>query len=253
MQRLNYNQIAHLYDEPIRDHAVDPNLLAYLEERPALNPVEMRVLDVGCGTGKQLTANSSQFPEMKLIGLDLFAGMLNIARKRGPEIAWVQGNSAYLPFAAHTFHYACSQFAYAHFLKKAQMVQELYRVLKPGGRFVMTNIDPWYMENWAIYYYFPNAKALDEQDFLPVESFTALMEEAGFTDLQVHRNHWHPEEKLTDFLAYAAQRHRTSQFMALSDEAYQAGLRRIEQELAAGRQTVKSEVCLVTVIGDKIQ
>src|SRR5688572_19184254 len=189
MQRLNYNQIAHLYDEPIRDHAVDPNLLAYLEERPALSPSEARVLDVGCGTGKQLTSNSSHFPEMRLAGLDLFAGMLNIAQKRGPGVTWVQGDSAHLPFAAQTFDYACSQFAYAHFLEKARMIQELYRVLKPGGRFVMMNIDPWTMENWVIYQYFPAARVLDEQDFLPVERFTTLMEEAGFTHLQVHRLH----------------------------------------------------------------
>jgi ubiquinone/menaquinone biosynthesis C-methylase UbiE len=206
---------------------------------------------VGCGTGKQLTANSSQFPEMILGGLDLFAGMLNIARKRGPGVAWVQGDSAFIPFAARTFDYACSQFAYAHFLKKARMIQEVYRVLKPAGRFVMTNIDPWRMENWAIYRYFPAARELDEEDFLPVERFTALMAEAGFTHLQVHRKHWRPEEQLADFLAYASQRHRTSQFMALSDEAYQAGLQRIEQDLGAGRQKVESEICLVTVTGDK--
>ena len=267
MQRLNYNQIAHLYDEPLRDYAVDPNLLAYLKERPVLSPGEARVLDVGCGTGKQLTSNSSQFPEMSLAGLDLFAGMLNIARKRrtllssgrtcgpalrGPGVGWVQGDSANIPFAAKSFDYAYSQFAYAHFLKKERMIQEIYRGLKFGGRFVMSNIDPWRMENWAIYQYFPAARVLDEQDFLPVERFTTLMEEAGFANLQVQRNHWRPEEKLTDFLAYASQRHRTSQFMALDDEAYQAGLQRIKQDLVEGRQTVMSEVCLVTVTGDKL-
>jgi ubiquinone/menaquinone biosynthesis C-methylase UbiE len=262
LQRLNYNQIAQLYDEPIRDHAVDPNLLAYLAEHPALSPAEARVLDVGCGTGKQLSANSGHFPEMRLAGLDLFGGMLNIAQKRrtllsspalrGPGVNWVQGDSAHLPFASQTFDYACSQFAYAHFLKKAEMIQEVYRGLKPGGRFVMTNIDPWSMEKWAIYHYFPAARTLDEQDFLPVERFTTLMKAAGFSQLQVQRNHWRPEEKLADFLAYASQRHRTSQFMALSDEAYQAGLQRIEEDLAEGRQNVESEVCLVTISGDKL-
>src|SRR5262245_24068772 len=121
---------------------------------------------------------------MILAGLDLFGGMLKIAQKRGPGVAWVQGDSANIPFATKTFHYACSQFAYAHFLKKAQMIQELYPVLKPGGRFVMVNIDPWSMENWAIYRYFPAARELDEQDFLLVERFTAFMEEAGFANLQ---------------------------------------------------------------------
>lgn len=38
MHRVNYDQIAHLYDEPVRDHDVDPTLLAFLAERPDLSP-----------------------------------------------------------------------------------------------------------------------------------------------------------------------------------------------------------------------
>ena len=36
---------------------------------------------------------------------------------------------------------------------------------------------------------------------------------------------------LADFLAYASERHRASQFMAISDEAYEAGLGRIRAAL----------------------
>ncbi len=34
MSRVDYDQIAHLYDEPIRDHVVDERLLSFLAERP---------------------------------------------------------------------------------------------------------------------------------------------------------------------------------------------------------------------------
>ena len=52
-QRLNYDRIAHLYDEPIRDYNVDPNLVDFLAQQPQ----SKRILDLGCGTGKQLTAD----------------------------------------------------------------------------------------------------------------------------------------------------------------------------------------------------
>jgi hypothetical protein len=35
MPRVDYDQIAHLHDEPIRDHAVDERLLTFLERHPA--------------------------------------------------------------------------------------------------------------------------------------------------------------------------------------------------------------------------
>jgi hypothetical protein len=46
MARVDYDQIAHLYDEPLREHAVDPRLLAFLEERPDLGSGPV-VVDTG--------------------------------------------------------------------------------------------------------------------------------------------------------------------------------------------------------------
>jgi ubiquinone/menaquinone biosynthesis C-methylase UbiE len=41
-----------------------------------------------------------------------------------------------------TYPYITNQFSYPHVLDKPGMILETYCVLKPGGRFVMTNIDP---------------------------------------------------------------------------------------------------------------
>ena len=45
-------------------------------------------------------------------------------------------------------------------------VREVFRTLKPGGRFAMTHIDPWAMPGWFVYRYFPEAFDLDRQDFV---------------------------------------------------------------------------------------
>lgn len=50
-QRVNYDLIAHLYDEPGRDYDTDPNLVKFLKKKADLR---IRILDMGCGTGKQL-------------------------------------------------------------------------------------------------------------------------------------------------------------------------------------------------------
>jgi ubiquinone/menaquinone biosynthesis C-methylase UbiE len=250
MQRVNYDKIAHLYDEPLRNHTVDTNLLHFLDQRPEIGHASLRTLDVGCGTGKQQTANRSQFADSQLMGLDLFAGMLRQAQKRRPSIDWSQGDGAYLPFAANTFNYVSNQFSYPHMQEKERFIIEVFRVLQFNGRFCMKNIDPWQMPNWHIYQYFPAAQAIDFQDFLPAERFASLMENAGFTNLQIGREQLHLSQPLHEFHTYASQRYRSSQFMAISNEDYAAGLARLTADLEI-KPTLNYEVCLITVCGDK--
>ena len=250
--RVNYDQIAHLYDEPWRDHPVDPHLLAFLDEN-LVRPHELAILDVGCGTGKQQTANKNRFPEALVVGLDRFRGMLQVARQRGRNVAWAQGNGMMLPFPNQQFHYATNQFSYPHIPDKARFVAEIYRVLRERGRFALTNIDPWQMADWPIYQFFPAARALDEQDFWPVERLIALFEATGFVNIQLHRDNRPIVQTIREFWEYASQRHRSSQFIAISDEAYQAGLARVRARLAQDEQEeLIWQLCLITVTSDKL-
>lgn len=251
---INYDLIAHLYDEAARDHVPDPGLVSFVQENPQISPHYVGVLDVGCGTGKQLAAILDKFPCAFSVGLDRFSGMLNIARQRSAQGAWVQGDGAALPFRAGTFDYICNQFSYHHVPDKSLLLSEIFRVLRPGGRFAMMNIDPWSMEEWDIYQFFPEARALDSEDFLPVDDFVTLMEHAGFSKISVNRETLHVSREVDDFLAFASQRHRASQFMALSDAEYRDGIARIANALATAQGhhlLIESEVCLIKVVGDK--
>ena len=169
-------------------------------------------------------------------------------------IGWVQGDGASLPLASASFDYATNQFSYQHIAGREAFVHEIYRVLRPGGRFVMLNIDPWSMPGWAIYRYFPEAFDRDQVDFLPGEAFASLMRVAGFADVQIERRARTGRENLAEFLAYVSERHRTSQLMVISDGNYRAGLERLRADLEAsgdGQRTVESETCLVTIVGNR--
>ena len=252
-QRVNYDDIAHLYDEPVRDYDVDAHLVGWLDERPARRTSGVRILDTGCGTGKQLTVDRQAFPDGLMVGLDLFRGMLLQARRRCPAVTWVQGNSARPPFKDASFDYITNQFSYHHVPDKPRMIVEIGRVLSPGGRFVMTNLDPWSMPGWIGYTYFPAGRQRDFEDFLPVEEFAALMTEAGFSNIQINRRHWQEKESLKHFFEDASQRYHTSQLMAISDGDFKAGIARLAEEIekSGDAACVESEMCLVTLVGDK--
>ena len=110
------------------------------------------------------------------------------------------------------------------------------------------------MPGWLIYQYFPEAQALDHQDFVPVEEFVGLMNAAGFANVMARHVDASKNEPLREFQAFAVDRHRTSQLLAISDEGYTAGMRRLERAVeSAPRDAVacRSEFVRITVMGDR--
>lgn len=251
--RVDYDAIAHLYDDRRRDHQPDARLESFIAERHVGRPDAVRVLDVGCGTGKQLAADRARFGRATLVGVDRSAGMLAVARGRDASVIWIRGDAQALPLRSATFDYATNQFVYPHIADKKAFAAEVFRVLRPGGRFVITNIDPWAMEHWILYRYFPDGRALDERDFLPRTELERVLAGAGFTRISATSADLSRDEDLESFFASVSQRHTTSQLIAMSDAAYEAGLRRIRDAVAAagGSTLVRSEFVLLTIAADK--
>ena len=172
--RVNYDQIAPLYDsQPYRSRAVDPQFLVYRRDRGTKTP--LAVLDIACGTGNQLIANRAAAMDARMVGVDRSLGMLRQARAKAPEIAWVQADSAALPFPARSFDFVGCQFAFHHFPDKAGMLHEVFRALRPGGRFVLRNLCPEESNDWLYYRYFPEALVVDLLDFWPADAIAAAI------------------------------------------------------------------------------
>lgn len=252
-RRVDYDQIAPLYDEPGRDYDPDPDLSRFLKRKSRKAFSALRLLDTGCGTGKQLAADRAAFDGLALVGLDLFHGMLQQARRRCAAVGWIQGDCMRPPFADASFDYITNQFSYHHVPDKVRLISETYRILKPGGRFVITNLDPWSMRDWIVYRYFPTSRECDLADFLPVDKLIAVMQQAGFRRVRVRRELTPSEENLGQFLAYASQRYRTSHLMEIADQDYEDGLAGIRADIqgATGKAVVPSEICLVWITGNR--
>jgi ubiquinone/menaquinone biosynthesis C-methylase UbiE len=250
--RVDYDAIAELYDStPHREKSADPELIALLVGRGSA--ASLTLLDIACGTGNQQIANRGLAPDAKFVGLDRSLGMLRQARRKMLDIAWVQGDSAVLPFASTSFDFISCQYAFHHFRDQAGMLREAFRVLRPGGRFALYNMCPQESEDWLYYAYFPEAETRDFTDFWPPDGIVSEMTATGFTGVEVEPRHVHRERDLAELLSAVRFRERNSQLLSLSDAAYKAGLRRIKRDLD-DPQTPKARadhLCFITVRGDR--
>jgi ubiquinone/menaquinone biosynthesis C-methylase UbiE len=93
-----------------------------------------RVLDVACGTGVLARTVAERVgPQGMVVGLDINPGMLEVARRKSPEIEWRHGKAESLPFEDDIFHAVVSQFGLMFFVDQCAAIQEMARVLRPGG------------------------------------------------------------------------------------------------------------------------
>jgi len=92
------------------------------------------VLDVACGTGVVAReAADRQRGQGRVVGLDLNEAMLVVARRLRPDIEWLQGDAAALPFDDDAYDVVLCQAALMFFPGPAVALREMARVVKPGG------------------------------------------------------------------------------------------------------------------------
>jgi len=100
------------------------------------------VLDIATGTGDLIISLAESQAE-RLTGFDLSEGMLEIGRqkiskkKMDGRIEMIQGDSEAMPFEDHSFDVITVAFGVRNFEHLEKGLQEIYRVLKPGGIFVV--------------------------------------------------------------------------------------------------------------------
>lgn len=109
-----------------------------------LNPKESDlVLDVAAGTGEPGLTIANMVKKGKVVITDLAEEMLKVARenaeKRGiKNVEFRACDVSKLPFANNTFDVVSCRFGYMFFPEMYLATQEMYRVLKPGGRIAVS-------------------------------------------------------------------------------------------------------------------
>jgi demethylmenaquinone methyltransferase / 2-methoxy-6-polyprenyl-1,4-benzoquinol methylase len=97
-----------------------------------------RALDVATGTGDLAIALRRRGADV--IGQDFSDGMLELARRKAPELRFEQGDALALPYADGEFDAVTVGFGARNFADLARGLREMTRVAKPGGRVVVLEI-----------------------------------------------------------------------------------------------------------------
>jgi len=103
------------------------------------------ILDLGCGRGSEtIEAARLAGQRGKVVGLDITPAMISQAKAQAmsvgmPDIDFVHGDIENLPFEDSTFHAVISNCVINHARSKKTAYKEIHRVLKNGGRFVISD------------------------------------------------------------------------------------------------------------------
>ncbi len=105
---------------------------------------KLRLLDIGCGTGRFLDFVKQAWPRLPVLGLDLSEPYIRYAKrhlKRWSRINFTIGNAESLPVPDESQDAVTSTFVFHELPPKVRRIvfHECARVLKPGGRLVLVD------------------------------------------------------------------------------------------------------------------
>jgi demethylmenaquinone methyltransferase / 2-methoxy-6-polyprenyl-1,4-benzoquinol methylase len=137
-----FDRIAGVYDRMNRvmTAGLDARWRSRAADLAALGPGG-RALDVACGTGDLAMELRARVGERgEVVGCDFSDRMLELARRKAPDIRFERANALDLPYADGEFDAATVGFGARNFSDLARGLAEMARVVRPGGRVVVLEI-----------------------------------------------------------------------------------------------------------------
>jgi ubiquinone/menaquinone biosynthesis C-methylase UbiE len=106
-------------------------------------PEHGKVLEIAPGPG-YFCIELAKLGDYQITGLDISKSFVEIARRNaaqaGLKIDFREGNASALPFKENTFDFTFCQAAFKNFSEPVKAIAEMYRVLRPGGVSVISDL-----------------------------------------------------------------------------------------------------------------
>jgi SAM-dependent methyltransferase len=223
---IDYDRFAAEY---ARNRRIQPEVFRALVTGAGIGATS-RVLEVGCGTGNYITALQG-LTGCACRGLDPSEEMLARARARSEAVPFQAGRAEALPFPDASFDLVFSVDAIHHVDNRSQAFREAFRVLCPGGKVCTATDSDWIIRNrQPLATYFPDTVGVDLGRYPSLAELRDGMAVAGFVDVAEQQVEF--AYQVTDARPYRER--AFSCLRLIPEEAFRAGLQRLEQDLRAG-------------------
>ncbi len=149
-------------------------------------PKNAAILDVGCGGGSTVRKLAALASEGKVVGLDYSPASVAVSRQTNAQqievgqVAIELGSVAALPFPNSTFDIVTAIETHYYWPDLPANVQEVHRVLKPGGTFALVAET---YRGGPFRFLYGIVMPLLRAAFLSDEEHRNLLTQAGFTDV----------------------------------------------------------------------
>jgi ubiquinone/menaquinone biosynthesis C-methylase UbiE len=196
---LIHDQLAGLFAERYFRYKSDPYWDAFAYSRRKVKQVlegylsethsSSRVLDVGCGTGHFLKELSDR--GFTCSGCDPSDEMLGHARRLNPSISFKNASIEQLPYESNSFDIVIAIEVMRYIPDMDLALSEVYRVLKPGGRCLLTHAPKFSTSLYPLLNKLTSVIQLSKfskvrQYFHSVKGLRRLYKKADFIDVQIN-------------------------------------------------------------------
>jgi len=224
--KIDYDRIAAEY---ARHRQVHPGVFRSLLAGGDIHSAS-RVLEIGCGTGNYILALQSS-AGCAGWGIDPSAQMLMYAGQRPGKVIFQSGRAEKLDFEDGSFDLIFSVDVIHHIQDRPGSFKEARRVLCQGGKICTVTDSEWIIRHrQPVSVYFPETVEVELQRYPSIASLCSFMEQAGFKDIREETVEFSFD--LSDMQMYRER--AFSSLHLISEEAFQAGIRRMEADLLLG-------------------
>lgn len=150
------------------------------------------VLDLGCGAGNDCFVARAKVDDTgKVTGIDFTDAMLEKARKNNtklgyPNVEFIKGDIEDMPFDDNEFDVVVSNCVLNPVPDKKKAFSEIYRVLKPGGHFCVSDV--------VVQGTLSEALQKDVEMYagcvsgaIPISDYLDIIKQRNFTNVEIHK------------------------------------------------------------------
>lgn len=223
---VNYNALAADY---AIHRQVHPGVFEQLFTQGNVS-ASSQVLEVGCGTGNYII-RMQEIGRCLAWGVDPHQEMLAVAGRRTQKVTFSLDRAEELHFDPASFDLLFSVDVIHHITGRAQFFERAWQALKPGGKIcTVTDSETIIRNRIPLSKYFPETVAVELQRYPLIADLRSIMETCHFHSIQETTVEY--PVTITD-----VQRYRAKAFSSLhliSEEAFQKGMKRLEDDLQKG-------------------